>query len=68
MPCGATALTAQVECLYACISPRFTEKYETELEFYFDLRDSIADYKNDFQVLQNSSRAVTKLSKVVRTS
>lgn len=60
-------LISIVKCLYACISPRFHEKYIAELRHYIDFRDSITDYKTDFPALVSSSRALNKLSKVVRT-
>jgi len=57
-----------VECLYACISPRFSDKYTEEIAHYMNLRDSITDFETDYPGLASSSRALNKLSKVVRTS
>jgi hypothetical protein len=56
-----------VECLYACILPRFSDKYEEEIGYYVNLRDSITDFESNFQQLASSSRALNRISKAVRT-
>ena len=57
-----------VKCLYACISPRFFDKYNKEIGYFVNLHDSITDFEIGFPELASSSWALNKLLKAVHTS